>query len=265
MPITLEPIKRYLQQIYIIKEYERGLLYENGKFIRLLEPGRYAFPRFKRIEVTTVSLRQMSEVVSGQDILSADRIEVRVSLIAQYSVTDPLLAINAVENYTEQLYQDLQLTLRDQVASRTVDELLQARAELAEALLNGVAPLALAYGVTLKRVGIRDIILPGTVRNIFLKEVTAEREGQADLIRARHEVAAARARANTARILSENPHVMRLKEIDALLELAGKHGNVILLPNIADLLTMRSTSGTPSVSTGNTPPASTEDEKPSDK
>ncbi len=87
-------------------------------------------------------------------------------------------------------------------------------------------------------------MLPGVVRNVFLKEVEADRTGRADLIRARHEVAAARARSNTARILAENPNVARMQEIDALVNLAGKAGNVVLLPSLADLLVPRSTDTT---------------------
>src|SRR6185295_6927573 len=99
------------------------------------------------------------------------------------------------------------------------------------------------YGVELKRVGVRDIVLPGQVRSVFMQELEADRAGRADLIKARHEVAAARARANTAKILTENPAVMRLQEIDALVQLAGKEGNVIVLPNLADLLVRSSFNG----------------------
>jgi regulator of protease activity HflC (stomatin/prohibitin superfamily) len=233
---------RLLRQEIVVWEYERGLLYHDGRFLRILMPGRYQFWRWQKIRVVKVSTRQMSEVITGQEILSADKVEIRVSVIAQYAVTDPVLAINSVESYTDQLYQDLQLVLREAVASRTVDQLLEAREEIGGGLLAQVAPLSLNYGITLRRVGIRDIILPGVVRNVFLKEVEADRVGRADLIKARHEVAAARARANTARILAENPNVARMQEIDALVNLAGKPGNVVLLPSLADLLVPRDAS-----------------------
>jgi regulator of protease activity HflC (stomatin/prohibitin superfamily) len=225
-------------------EYERGLLYREGRFERLLPPGRYLFWRWEKVRVVRVSGRQMSEVITGQEILSSDKIETRISLIAQYFVSDPVLAINSVASYTDQLYQELQLSLREAVASRTVEQLLEARDEIGVWLLERVAPSALNYGVTLKRVGIRDIVLPGVVRTVFLKEVEADRTGRADLIRARHEVAAARARANTARILAENPDVARMQELDALVNLAGKQGNVVLLPGLADLLVPRNASTT---------------------
>jgi regulator of protease activity HflC (stomatin/prohibitin superfamily) len=242
VPTGLMP--RLIWQEVVVWEYERGLLYREGRFVLVLEPGRYRFWRWHKVRVVKVGTRQMSEVITGQEILTADKIEVRISLIAQYTVSDPALAINSVESYTDQLHQDLQLVLREAVASRNIDQLLEAREEISAGLLQQVAPQALTYGVTLGRVGIRDIVLPGVVRNVFLKEVEADRTGRADLICARHEVAAARARSNTARILAENPNVARMQEIDALVNLAGKPGNVVLLPSLADLLVPRSTDTT---------------------
>jgi regulator of protease activity HflC (stomatin/prohibitin superfamily) len=228
-----------LKREIIIWEYERGLFYRDGKFEKVLGPGRYSFWRLEKVRVAVVSLRVMSEIIDGQSMLTADKVEVRVSLVAQYQVSDPARAINEVESYSDQLYQDLQLNLRDIVTGYEVDALLESRSEVGEALLNGVTAAAEAYGVTLKRVGIRDIVLPGTVKNVFLKEVEAERAGRAELVRARHEVAAARARANTARIMSDNPNVARMQEWDALVQVAGRHGSMVLLPNLADLLVPR--------------------------
>jgi regulator of protease activity HflC (stomatin/prohibitin superfamily) len=222
-----------------IYEYERGLLYREGKLQQVLEPGRYRFWNFEPVDVTKVSLREMSHVVAGQGILTADRIEVRISLVAQYRVVNPVLAINSVENYTEQLHQELQLALRDTIAGRTLDEVLDNRAEIATELNRLSVEPAQRYGVELNRVGIRDVILPGEVRQVMMQEVEADRAGRAELVKARHEVAAARARANTAKVLSENPEVARLQEIEALVNLAGKSGNVVLLPNLAELFVPR--------------------------
>ncbi|MEL6149602.1 MAG: hypothetical protein AAFR56_08250, partial [Chloroflexota bacterium] len=104
------------------------------------------------------------------------------------------------------------------------------------------------YGIELRRVGVRDVVLPGVVRNVFLKEVEADREGRAELVKARHEVAAARARANTARIMSENPNIQRMQEIEALVKIAGRNGSMVLLPAFADLLS-RMAGGAPSTPT----------------
>ncbi len=235
--VEFKPVQFGLQKELVIYEYERGLLYKDGRFERVLEPGKYRFSRWEDVRVTTVSMRLMSEVISGQEILTSDKIGVRVSLIAVYQVIDPVVAINAVESYTDQLYHDLQLAIRQSVSDRDMEALLQARTELSAELLATITSQASEYGLEVKRVGIRDIVLPGQVRNVFLKEVEADREGRAELVKARHEVAAARARANTAKIMTENPAVLRMQELDALMRLAGKQGNVVMLPNLADLLT----------------------------
>ena len=95
-----------------------------------------------------------------------------------------------------------------------------------------MAPRAAKYGVELSRVGVKDIVLPGAVRSVFLQETEAELKGRANLVAARHEVAAARARANTARLLQENPHLLRLQELELLASLASKSGNVIVIPGL---------------------------------
>jgi len=243
MLTSMKRITLGLRKAVTIYEYERGLLYREGKLERVLEPGRYRFWAIEPVDAVKVSLREMSHVVAGQGILTADRIEVRISLVAQYRVTDPILAINAVENYSEQLHQELQLALRDVIAGRTLDELLDSRAEIATELLRLSAEPAKRYGVELSRVGVRDVILPGEVRQVMMQEIEADRAGRAELVRARHEVAAARARANTAKVLAENPEVARLQEIEALVNLAGKSGNVVLLPNLADLFAPRRKEG----------------------
>jgi regulator of protease activity HflC (stomatin/prohibitin superfamily) len=228
-----------IRRNFTVMEYERGLLYVDGRFVRLLEPGRYSFWRWENAQVTKVSLRQMSEVLTGQEILTSDKVEVRVSVIVQYIVSDPPLAINSVESYRDSLHQEVQLALRQAITARTIEQLLEARAEMGDELLTSISPAALVYGVTVRRIGVRDIVLPGSMRSVMLKEVEADRQGRAELVKARHEVAAARARANTAKILSENPNVARLQEIDALIQLAGKEGSVVVLPNLADLLIPR--------------------------
>ena len=242
----LAPMKRttfWLRKEVTVYEYERGLLYQEGRLGPVLEPGRYTFWAWEPVDVVKVSLREMSHVVAGQGILTADRIEVRLSLVAQYRVADPVLAVNGVENYVEQLHQELQLALRDVIAGRTLDQVLDGRAELAAELHRLSAEPAKRYGVQMNRVGIRDVILPGEVRQVMMQEVQADRAGRAELVKARHEVAAARARANTAKVLTENPEVARLQEIEALVNLAGKSGNVVLLPNLADLFAPRRKEG----------------------
>lgn len=224
------------RQVVQVWEYERGLLYVKGRFGRILEPGRYILWPWQHRHIERVDMRETSQTIQGQEVLTKDKVEVRVTLVAQYQVADPVAALHTVESYTEQLYQDLQLTLREQITGRTIEELLESREALSVELQDQVAPRAARYGLMLTRVGVKDAVLPGIVRSVFLQEVQADRQGRAALIAARHETAAARAKANTAKLLDENPNILRLQELETLASLASKAGNVLLLPGLRDLL-----------------------------
>src|SRR4051812_1834341 len=105
MFVRMKRINFWLRKELVVYEYERALLYREGKLERVLAPGRYVFGWRAPVDAVKVSLREMSHIVAGQGILTSDRIEVRVSLVAQYRIIDPALAIHAVENHTEQLHQ----------------------------------------------------------------------------------------------------------------------------------------------------------------
>lgn len=226
----------WFRTVDVVREYERGLCYRDGKFVELLPPGRYAHWVWEHCQIDRVDLREVSQTVEGQEVLSADKIGVRVTLIAQFKVADPVAARHAVGDYHAQLYQDLQLTLREAIAGRTLEELLNEREVLSGRIQADVAPRAAKYGLELTRVGVKDMVLPGAVRAVFLQEVEAEHKGRAALVAARHEVAAARARANTAKLLQENPHLCRMQELEALAQLASKAGNVLVIPGLQSLL-----------------------------
>ncbi len=230
----------FRREVVQIWEYERGLLYEKGRFQRVLEPGRYEFWSWQHRHIHKVDMRETSQTVQGQEALTSDKIGVRVTLIAQYRVVDPVAATHKVESYANQLYQDLQLTLREQITGRSVEELLSDREALSTQLQKDVTPRAQVYGVAVSRVGVKDVMLPGAVRRVFLQEVEADRRGRAELIAARHETAAARAKANTAKLLHDHPNAMRLQELETLASLASKSGNVLVIPGLDLLLAKNS-------------------------
>ncbi|MBN1877680.1 MAG: slipin family protein [Anaerolineae bacterium] len=225
-----------LTEVVVVWEYERGLLYEKGRFLKVLGPGRYRLWQWQHRVIHKVSLREVSQTISGQEVLTTDKVPVRVTLIAQYAVTDPALALHKVDSYVERLYQDLQLSLRETISTRSVDDLLADREALSTQLYEAVVEQAAGYGVAVHRVGVKDVILPGSVQRVFLQEIEADRSGKAALIAARHETAAARAKANTAKIIHESPAIMRLQELETLVKLASKEGNVLILPGLDHLL-----------------------------
>lgn len=214
-----------------VREAEAGLFYSNGQFERTVGPGRHAVTRLPWLkqEIVRVDLRRTELAIAGQEVMTADALSVRLNLAAEYRVVDPELAVHGVQSYQAALYTALQLLLREAVQSRTLDVLLANRSGLSTEMLEPGQAAAAELGLELLKVGVKDIILPGDVKKMLAQELEAQRAGRAALVAAREEVAATRAKANTARLLEEHPMLVRLREIDALAQVAGGLGNTVVI------------------------------------
>ena len=188
----------------IIKDTHRGLKYVDGVLTEVLSAGRYRLPR-KRIwerlpgrrlwerlfgrspivEIELVDMRQRDLTIKGQEILTADKVAIRVSILVQFAVIDPKAAIHKVANYEERLYSDVQLAARRSLATMTLEEILTNRNRLSEDILRDVQGAASGYGVAIGRADVKDIIFPGNLQEIMNKVLAAERNSQAELIAAR--------------------------------------------------------------------------------
>ena len=177
----------------IIKDTHRGLWYEDGVLTKTLEAGRYKIPfkRFlvlppkPRVEVVLVDMRERDLTIKGQEILTADKVALRVSIIVQFRVVDPKLALHAVEKYEDRLYSDVQLAARRSLASMTLEEILTNRNRLSEDILRDVKGSAAGYGVTIQRADVKDLVFPGNLQEIMNKVLAAERMSQVQLVEAR--------------------------------------------------------------------------------
>jgi regulator of protease activity HflC (stomatin/prohibitin superfamily) len=214
-----------------VRETEAGLRYTNGRFEGTVGPGRHRVRRLPwlREELVRVDLRRTELAIQGQEMLTADGLSVRLNVVAEYRVADAARAAHAVQSYHTALYTALQLLLREAVQSRTLDELLASRAALSADLLQPAQAQAAEIGLELVRVGVKDVILSGEVKKMLSQEIEAQRAGRAALVAAREEVAATRARSNTARLLQDHPMLVRLREIEALAQVAGGHGNTVVI------------------------------------
>jgi regulator of protease activity HflC (stomatin/prohibitin superfamily) len=180
------------REIYI-KDTHRGLWYEDGVLLRVLEAGRYVIPRqydwgFTRrpkVEVTLVDIRERDLTIKGQEILTGDKVAIRVSIVVQFRVTDPRAALHQVENYEDRLYSDVQLAARRSLASMTLEEILTNRNRLSEDILSDVKEAASGYGVAILRADVKDLIFPGNLQEIMNRVLAAERMSQAQLVEAR--------------------------------------------------------------------------------
>ena len=209
--------------ISLVEEAKAGLLYIDNRFVRVLPPGKYGFwavsgsPR-----VDMVDLRRQTLEVPGQEILSRDKVSLRVNILAEYQVKDPVKAKQTIANFEAYFYRLLQLTMRQALGRKTLEEILAEKTEVDEATASMVRTEMNALGVEVGAIALKDIILPGDMREIMNQVVSAEKQAQANLIRRREETAATRSLLNTAKLLEDNPILVRLKELETLEKLVEK-------------------------------------------
>jgi SPFH domain / Band 7 family len=212
-----------------VEAHEAGLLFVDGQLKERLPPGRHAFWQIGRtVKVTKVDLRPQPLEVTAQEILTKDRVAVRVTLTAFYRIVDPEVAALGSADLANTLYRLVQFAIREAVASRTLDDILGARDTIDAEVRAYVTGRAAKLGAEIGEIGVKDVILPGEVRALLNKVVEAERTAKANLIRRQEETASTRSLLNTAKLMEGNPILQRLKELEALEKLVEKVGRIDL-------------------------------------
>jgi regulator of protease activity HflC (stomatin/prohibitin superfamily) len=210
--------------VVTVHDYERGLRFQRGRLAGLVDPGTHlTFGPLS--EIRPMDLRPTMLPIEGQEVLTADGIAAKISLVVRYEVGDPVAAITRDTAFTRTLYLWLQLALRDVVTRRTLDETLAARRELGAEIREAVADRAAALGVELLDVEVRDVMLPGELKRAYAAVPAARKEGEAALERARAETAALRSLANAGRTVADNPGLLQLR---ILQELGASSGNTVV-------------------------------------
>jgi regulator of protease activity HflC (stomatin/prohibitin superfamily) len=200
-----------------VPDHGAGLLYIDGKVERLLDTGNYAFWKFGRnLAVELVDLRLQAMEVTGQEILTRDKVSLRLNLAATWRYTDVLKAHAQLAKPAEQMYRELQFGLRAAVGTRSLDELLENKTVIDEVVSAHVRARLSAFGLELDGVGVKDIVLPGEMKTILAQVVEAGKAAEANVIRRREETAATRSLLNTAKVMEDNPVALRLKELETL-------------------------------------------------
>ncbi|MEL6729066.1 MAG: slipin family protein [Pseudomonadota bacterium] len=218
---------RFITRITVASGFE-GLIYVDGELLDRLKPGVHAYwSAVRDVNLVTLDLRRQATEVTAQEILTQDRVSIRVTLTAFWQIMDTVKAGEA-KDLNEQIYRHIQFAIRDAVANRTLDELLNARGEIDTELTTAVQSMgAFAdFGVEIASVGLKDVILPGEMRDILNRVVEAEKQAQANLIRRREETAATRSLLNTSRLMENNPLLLRMKELETLEKLTEKVGRL---------------------------------------
>jgi regulator of protease activity HflC (stomatin/prohibitin superfamily) len=194
-----------------------GVLFLDGRYVETLQPGPWAFWKGAAdVRVLEVDLRETTLDIPGQEIISADKVTLRLNAVATYCVADPRRAVCTADDYKQALYREAQLVLRIVVGARELDALLADKEAVATEAATLLAPRAEGLGLQVLALGIRDLILPGDMKELMNKVTEAKKAAEANLITRREETAALRSQANTARLLAENPTLMRLRELEVL-------------------------------------------------
>jgi regulator of protease activity HflC (stomatin/prohibitin superfamily) len=216
-------------KVFKVENFEKGLLMIDGNFEKVLAPGNYIFWKNRTvIQVLKTDMRQLNMEIVGQEILTKDKAQLRINFSLQYKVIDLMKALLENKEFDKQLYVSIQLGLREVVGKMTFDELMDNKDKISESILNICADKATGLGVKLVDCGVKDIVLPGDIKEIMNQVLIAEKRAQANLITRREETASTRSLLNTAKLMEDNAMLYKLKEMEYVEKIAEKINNISL-------------------------------------
>ncbi len=219
-------------RVFVVESFERGVLYIDGRFEKILANGTYLFWKNSTpIKVDKVDLRQLQLELVGQEILTKDKAALRVNFVAQYKVVNIEKAMIVNKDFEKQLYTLIQLALREFIGTFTLDELLERKESVADFVMKSLTTKASALGVEVMDCGVRDIILPGEVKEIMNQVLVAQKQAQANVIMRREETASTRSLLNTAQLMESNEMLFKLKEMEYVEKIADKIGQITVSGN----------------------------------
>jgi regulator of protease activity HflC (stomatin/prohibitin superfamily) len=212
---------------YTVSANEKGLLFVDNQFVKALEPGNYYFWKNSiAISVMGADTRQLQMEIAGQEILTKDKAGLRINFNAQYRVKDVVKALVENKEYEKQLYTLMQLALREYVGGYTLDELLERKEAIAPFVMKAISEKAEVLGLEVSGCGIKDVILPGDMKEILNQVLIAEKKAQANTIMRREETASTRSLLNTAKLMEENEMLYKLKEMEYVERIAEKINSI---------------------------------------
>lgn len=220
---------RFFTRKYVVSSNDKALLFVNGTFVKELKSGtHYFWNNAITFEVKTVDTRQQQVEISGQELLTKDKAGLRINFFVRYQVVDILKALVDNKDFEKQLYVTMQLALRAFIGGLTLDELLTRKDTIANAILEDAKTKIEDLGLVISDAGIRDVILPGDMKEIMNQVLVAEKKAQANSIMRREETAATRSLLNTAKLMEENEMLWKLKEMEYVEKIADKIGEITI-------------------------------------
>ena len=223
---------QYLYTKIEVAEYQKARLYFNRKLVRILDAGTYYFWKTPvKVDVDFVDTRLTKMDITGQELLTADKVSLRISFVCNYRVTDYVKILTEIDDYAEQMHVAAQLALREYVGKYKLDEILENKDRMSEYVFARLKAREKELFVEITDAGVKDIILPGEIREIMNTVLVAEKRAQANVITRREEVASTRSLLNTAKLMDENKTLYKLKELEYVERICENVGNISLNGN----------------------------------
>ncbi len=216
-----------INAIKILREYQRGVIFQLGRFWKVKGPGLIiVIPIVQQIE--RVDLRVIVMDVPTQDVISKDNVSVKVNAVVYFRVIDPEKAIIQVEHYLEAISQLAQTTLRSVLGQHELDDMLSEREKLNHDLRSILDKQTDAWGIKVANVEIKHVDLDESMIRAIAKQAEAERTRRAKVIHAQGEMQAADKLVEAAKKLSADPRAIQLRYLQTLTEIASDRSNTIV-------------------------------------
>jgi regulator of protease activity HflC (stomatin/prohibitin superfamily) len=219
----------FVYSFRVLREYERGVVFQLGRFWRVKGPGLVlVIPGIQ--QMVRVGLRTVTMDVPSQDVISRDNVSVKVNAVVYFRVVDAAKAIIQVENFLIATSQLAQTTLRAVLGKHQLDEMLAERERLNIAIQQTLDTQTDAWGIKVTTVEIKQIDLNETMVRAMARQAEAERERRSKVILAEAEQQASQKLLEAARTLAEQPEAMQLRYLQTLTVIAGDKSNTIVFP-----------------------------------
>ena len=219
-------------RVFVVESYEKGLLFIDGNFNKVLDQGTYYFWKNSiPVKVLKVDTRMLQLEIPGQEILTRDKAALRINYVLRYMIVDAKKALMDSKDYEKQLYMSVQMVLREYIGSYTLDELLEKKESISDYVMKSLEDKTPVLGIKVMSSGIRDVILPGEVKDIMNQVLVAQKKAQANVIMRREETASTRSLLNTAKLMEDNEMLFKLKEMEYVEKIADKIGEITVTGN----------------------------------
>lgn len=216
-----------LASIRVVKEYQRGIVFTLGRFSGVKGPGLvFVIPLLQTMQIVDIRIQVLD--VPDQEVITKDNIPVKINAVVYFRIVDPAKAVLEVEHYRYAVVQLAQTMMKNIVGGKTLDELLQQRAQIATTIQQELDAQTDKWGIDITTLELKDVMIPQQLKRTISKAAEAEREKRAVIIKAEGDRIAAENIAKAAEILSKVPGALHLRTLQSINDLSSDQSNTTI-------------------------------------